>query len=240
MPVSRPELGVAERPTTGRRRERRLTEEVRVSAAPTAELNPASSVVGMDLVRMQSEEKVANYHFVKRDVEKEEWGFDHQFDYIHFGYVISCFDDTKTVMRKAFAQLEEGGYIEFLDTSVRLIDFDGSLQGTALERWADLINEGGRRVGRDLQKSERYAEWCSQVGFVDVVQTAFQVPQKARRKGEEMGQLESYFRKDFMMLVDSLTKFVRLAGIGADAATELETRTKRDLMNPEIHVGAYM
>lgn len=128
-----------------------------------AELFPNAQVIGTDLSQIQPDQKPPNVTFVREDSE-EEWCYDFRFDYIHARAVVTCFDNPKGVMEKAFQNLNPGGYIEYLDCYGVSGCLDGTLKGTALERLGGLCVQGAAASGRDLMVATRYKEWLEEIG----------------------------------------------------------------------------
>lgn len=98
-----------------------------------AEQNPASFVIGTDLSSIQPVTNLPNLSFVKDDGESP-WYFpdanpDHthcqgacehyiSFDYVHLRMMLTCFEDTCTVIRNAYNSMSPGGWIEFQDLTI--------------------------------------------------------------------------------------------------------------------------
>lgn len=143
-----------------------------------ARRHPASTVVGTDLSLIQPGPGSAppNVSFVKEDTEKDEWVFAQPFDFVYLRFVVSCFDDHRAVMRKAFDGMRPGGWIELLDPTFELLCTDGTTDGTGIKRWADLILQSGPVVGRDFTVAKNYKQWLLEIGFVDVVEEVFPCP----------------------------------------------------------------
>jgi ubiquinone/menaquinone biosynthesis C-methylase UbiE len=96
-------------------------------------------VLGIDLNIAEPKDSLPeNCQFLKLDAENDEWPAQ-AFDYIHLRYVISCFDDTKAVLKKAFDHLKPGGWIELQDPEFRNITM------TILSR-AVLLKNGLKRL----------------------------------------------------------------------------------------------
>jgi len=45
---------------------------------------------------------------------------------------------------------------------------DGTLDGTAFERWNEMIVEGAKKLNRDWHCVKHYKRWFEEVGFEDV------------------------------------------------------------------------
>ncbi|POR38157.1 Uncharacterized protein TPAR_01635 [Tolypocladium paradoxum] len=202
-----------------------------------AEQNPTCNVVGTDLSSIQRKASVPNCSFVQQDVEHGDWGFSQKFDYIHLRFVLSCFDDTKTVIRKAFDNLAPGGYIEFHDVATETVDPDGTVKGTGFERWLGLAKAGAQKLGRDLTKPLRYKDWCREVGFVDVREEVFPLPCGPWAKDPKMKKIGLYWRHNQLALIGAMNKFLELADVSRAEIRELEEQVRKDVQDPSIHFG---
>lgn len=143
-----------------------------------AKLHPEATVVGTDLSLIQPglDSAPPNVSFVREDSEKDEWVFAAPFDFVYLRFVLSCFDDHRAVMRKAFDAMRPGGWIELLDPTFELLCTDGTTEGTGIKRWADLILQSGPVVGRDFLVAKNYKRWLLEIGFVDVVEEVLPCP----------------------------------------------------------------
>lgn len=84
-----------------------------------AETYPGAQVIGTDLSDIQPKWKLPNCSFIQDDAE-DEWLFGStempiQFDFIHLGLVVTCFNNPRTVMKHAYKNLRPGGWIEYMD-----------------------------------------------------------------------------------------------------------------------------
>lgn len=125
-----------------------------------AEQNPQAAVVGSDISMIQPEHTPPNCEFVQEDSE-EPWVHpkDH-FDYIHLRLVCGCFDHPRTVIQYAYESLAPGGWIEFHDTTARVLGADG----TTIQKTWELGIKGAAAMGRDIIRSPYYAQWLREAG----------------------------------------------------------------------------
>lgn len=179
--------------------------------------------------------KVLNCSFVREDSETQEWIFPNKFDYVHLRYVVSCFNDTRTVIQKAFDHMNPGGWIEFYDAGMEAKCIDGTLTGTHLERWTQLVMAGGAKLGRDLGKAKNYKTWLAAAGFVDVVEKVIPAPGNTWPKDPRFKQIGLYTLHDTLDLIGSVHKFLMTAGLSAQEADELVPKVKEDMQNTAIH-----
>lgn len=143
-----------------------------------AKQHPDATVTGTDLSLIQppADALPPNVAFVKENSETDEWVFPHPFDFIFLRLVYTCFDDYPALVRRCFAHLAPGGWLEFDDSGFGLLCTDGTLEGTAWDRWTRLILRAGALAGRDFHVAKKYKQWLLEAGFVDVVERTIPVP----------------------------------------------------------------
>jgi ubiquinone/menaquinone biosynthesis C-methylase UbiE len=191
-------------------------------------------VLGIDLSIAEPQDSLPqNCQFLKVDAENDEWPAQ-SLDYIHFGYVISCFDDTKAVMKKAFDHLKPGGWIELHDPEMRNVTDDDSVKGTAIEEWVETTVKGGKTVGRDLCKSTHYGKWLKETGFVNVQDVQFQLPINEWPENPKLKQIGAIYKHNLLGLLESLAQFLTHSGLSNSEAGDLKERAKRDIHDPQI------
>ena len=87
--------------------------------------------------------------------------------------------------------LEPGGYLEFQDYGLPLRSSDGSLNGTSLQLWGELMCDASRRLGRPMgsEVSDRYAGWMQAAGFVEIEEKNFMWPSNPWPRDQYMKEL---------------------------------------------------
>ncbi|KAL7917443.1 S-adenosyl-L-methionine-dependent methyltransferase [Trichoderma austrokoningii] len=206
-------------------------------ATQYAEQHPESTVLGVDLSIAEPQDSLPeNCQFQQLDAETGEWP-PTQFDYIHFGHVLSCFDDTKAVMKKAFDHMQPGGWIEFHDPEMRIIADGGSANGTAFEECVQMVIKGARTVGRDLRKPAQYPIWLNETGFVNVQNAKFLLPINEWPENPKLKHVGATYKHNFLGLVESFDRFLTFAGLSNAEAEDLKERVKKDIHNPQIRAA---
>ncbi|KAG6034080.1 hypothetical protein E4U41_006693 [Claviceps citrina] len=204
-----------------------------------ATAHPSCRVTGTDLSAMQPPHSLPNLTFVQQDAETEAWPSSGAgpggYDYIHLRYTVSCFHSTPSVIRRAWENLAPGGWIEFFDPHHVYLPVDQPLAGTAVDRWASLVNEAARSVGRDLGKAGRYAQWLREAGFVNVTEEKVGLPCSAWTKDERLKKLGALVMEDEVALVTSLGKLLRLVVKDEGEARAIEEGARGDLRNLDLH-----
>ncbi len=141
-----------------------------------AERHPESFVIGTDLSLIQPKRELPNFEFIREDSE-EPWTFDRTFDYVHLRAVCSCFNDHRTVLKNAFDNINEGGWIEYQDVAATCRSFDGTVEGTALETLNRQMLVAFDRLGRPLvERVKSYKTLLQEAGFINVVEEVYPVP----------------------------------------------------------------
>lgn len=141
-----------------------------------AKQHPQSQVIGTDISLIQSDTAVPNVSFVREDSEKDEWIFPYRFDFVFLRMVFMCFEDPRVVIKKAYDNMNPGGWIEFNDTGADIRCVDGTTQGTAIQQWSDLFIQASHTAGTDLDVAVKYKQWLLDAGFVDVVEEILPAP----------------------------------------------------------------
>jgi hypothetical protein len=101
------------------------------------------------------------------DDAEDPWTFSERFDFIHLRMVHLCFPLGPDIITKAYDYLEPGGYLEFQD-AVFPPTSTGDLRNTNFEDWTNKIISAGKQLGKDFECVEKYAQYMSDAGFVDV------------------------------------------------------------------------
>ncbi|ETS88219.1 hypothetical protein PFICI_02047 [Pestalotiopsis fici W106-1] len=200
-----------------------------------AQQYPESKVIGVDLSKIQPKNAPPNVEFIKDDSE-EPWVFPHKFDYVHARAVFTCFNDQKAVMRNAFENLNEGGWIEYLDGSFIVGCLDGTIEGTALKRWGDLLVKGGLGLGRNLEVTKHFKEWLEEIGFVDIVERKLPWAYSPWPQDRRLKLAGKFMQSNIYEGIRGISfMFLTGAGLSETEINDLILQVRADLMNPSIH-----
>ncbi|KAH6655834.1 S-adenosyl-L-methionine-dependent methyltransferase [Truncatella angustata] len=208
-----------------------------------AERYPDAEVIGIDLSAIQPDRGFPNCSFQKDDAEAD-WVFREAgkpdpilFDYVHARLVMSCFDDTRNVMRHAFKNMQPGGWIEFQDIVVDT--WAPNNLDSPFARWWDSMNQGAFTIGRDLNRPKSYKKWLEEVGFVDVRERKIITPCNPWPKDKKWKEIGAF---QLLNLFEGMRpiawKMLRLAGWEPEAIDALITEAKEYLRNIKNHPTA--
>jgi hypothetical protein len=178
----------------------------------------------------------ANVRFEIDDCE-EEWIYKEKFDYIHGRMMTVAFKQPKTVLQSAFDALAPGGYLEMQDACFPGISDDGSLAGTALEKWNDCVVEGARKLGRPWTGPQHYKRWMEEIGFEDVREEIYRWPVNAWCEEQELKDLSAWVQRDFMEGLQALSLAVMTRGLGwtVEEVEKFLLEVRKDAQNVNIH-----
>ncbi|KAI0168794.1 S-adenosyl-L-methionine-dependent methyltransferase [Pestalotiopsis sp. NC0098] len=200
-----------------------------------AQQYPDSKVIGVDLSKIQPKNAPPNVEFIKDDSE-EPWVFPYKFDFVHARAVFTCFNDQKAVMRNAFENLNEGGWIEYLDGSFIVGCLDGTIEGTALKRWGELLVEGGLALGRDLEVTKHFKQWLEETGFVDVVERKLPWAYSPWPQDRRLKLAGKFMQSNIYEGIRGISfMFLTGAGLTEPEINQMILDVRADLMNPRIH-----
>ncbi|KAG6005325.1 hypothetical protein E4U21_000240 [Claviceps maximensis] len=199
--------------------------------------NPSCQVVGADISAMERPHSLPNLTFHQVDVETEEFpgGPDEKYDYIFLRYIVSCFDSTQTVFRRAFEHLAPGGWIEIYDTCQSIYHVGRPHSATALDRWMSMVVKSSSAIGRNFHRPRYYAEWLQEAGFVNVTEMKFVLPiqKNLYAADERLVKISELMSKNEMRVMKSLGKILRMTLTDEDEARALEDAAKKVVQDPK-------
>lgn len=200
-----------------------------------AEKYPNSFVFGTDLALIQPAPRTSNCAFILEDSETADWVFPAPFDYIHMRSVGPCFNNIRTVIAKSHQHMVPGGWIDLHDGYWVPRCDDNSLEGTALQRWFQLIVFSGQQQGRDMLKAKHYKSLLLDAGFIDVEEKIIQLPGSPWCQGAKLKKIGRYMGAAFMQIVDTYQKFLEFTGLPKAEIQALSVAVKKDLVDTRIH-----
>ncbi|KAI0397537.1 methyltransferase domain-containing protein [Xylariaceae sp. FL0594] len=198
--------------------------------------HPGSSVLGTDLSPIQPEFVPPNCRFEIDDIE-DEWVFSERFDYIHGRHMVGSISDFPALFAAIHENLNPGGWLEMQDYYVNLQSVDGTLEGTALQRWSQMINRALSSTGRSGMRTVSYRRWMRDAGFEHVREHVFAVPGNPWARGADQKQLGAMQMENILEGLHgfSMALFTKHLGMSPEAVEALLVDVRRDLVNTNIH-----
>jgi len=141
------------------------------------------------------------------------------------------------LLTRSITHLRPGGWLELQDYFVLLQSIDGTLEGTALERWNRLLFEGAGKMGIDGRAAARFAGYLREAGFVDVMERKFALPANTWAQGHEAKLLGEMQMTNIIQGLRGISTrlFPKVHGMTMEEVEELLVDTERDLRDTGIH-----
>ncbi|KAF6798128.1 methyltransferase domain-containing protein [Colletotrichum sojae] len=193
-------------------------------------------VIGVDLSPIQPQDTPPNCRFEVDDVEKE-WTWSQPFDFVFIRHGNACFASWEGLLKRAYDNLEPGGYIELQDNAFPILSQDGSIEGTAVARWSSLLIEAARHMGRSIEAPSSFKQMVRDAGFVDVVERREVWPIGPWTRDRQL-----YFRGGWVrdgslagLEASCLAFFTRMLGWTREEVLVFCAEVRRDLRDIRIH-----
>ncbi|GKT42088.1 putative methyltransferase tdiE [Colletotrichum spaethianum] len=117
-----------------------------------------------------------NVRFEVDDME-EEWLYSRPFDYIHSRFINASIADWEKLIRKAYKNLEPGGWYEIQEAAFPIVCDDGTLTpDMPLSRLGSLVTEAAEMFGRPFIEVPSLKKVLLEVGFEDVQLNSYKWP----------------------------------------------------------------
>ncbi|TGJ87851.1 hypothetical protein E0Z10_g945 [Xylaria hypoxylon] len=198
--------------------------------------HPGSDVLGTDLSPIQPEYVPPNCRFEIDDIE-DDWMFTSNFDYVHGRHMVGSITDFPKLFKSIYDNLNPGGWVEIQDYYAKLQSIDGTLDGTALQRWNHMLNHALTFMGRSGLNAVKYKRWMQDAGFEDIREEVFAVPGNPWPKGTEEKQLGAMQMENILegLYGISISLFTKFLGMSSEGVEALLVDVRKDLMNRNIH-----
>jgi hypothetical protein len=114
---------------------------------------------------------------------------------------------------------------------------DGTVEGTALQRWNDNLIAGAAKTGRDWHCTKRYREWFEEVGFEEVVEKQFYWPGNTWPKGKKQKEMGLCMLTNGLEGLNavSMAMLTRAYGMTAAEVEDSLVDVRADMKNKAIH-----
>jgi len=181
-----------------------------------------------------------NCSFEVEDAE-DEWTYPQRFDLIHGRFLVTCFNDQRAVLERAFNHLAPGGYLELQDTDFPLRCNDDSLAGTALWEWCMHVVDGAAKAGRPWSRTKGYKSLMEEIGFTDVHEKLVRWPLNTWPKDPYLKTLGMWFREDLLEGVNTLRAIMARGLDWSDEKLDsFLADVRKDVVNRNIHAYAVL
>ncbi|KXX81535.1 Demethylmenaquinone methyltransferase [Madurella mycetomatis] len=199
-----------------------------------ADTFPSAEVIGTDLSPIQPSWIPPNVQFQMDDcLLGWTWPRDH-FDFVHIRGLYGSVPDWEQLFRKAYKHLKPGGWLENLETEVRIqsdhVDFpEDHIFNEITRYYYEDFEKMGRTFG--IARGHRMKEAMEAAGFVDITEIKFKTPCHAWPREPRLKQAGLLL---FAMLDQSLEGltvylFTQLLGWTVDEVLVLTARMRAEV-----------
>jgi hypothetical protein len=147
-------------------------------AMQVADLFPSAEVIGTDISPVQPKWVPPNLSFEVDDLE-EEWLYrENSFDLVNVRFMFLAIKSWPSMLQQAFRVLKSGGYIELTELGINPRKTNESYDRDPLVifEWLHLLRGAMVKVGLDMTVASSFKSLLEEAGFVDVVETRFEIP----------------------------------------------------------------
>ncbi|KAL1991441.1 hypothetical protein VTN49DRAFT_5433 [Thermomyces lanuginosus] len=141
-----------------------------------ADQHPQAEVIGCDLSPTQPTLVPPNVKFLVDDIESD-WAYERNpFDFIHARFLAASIKNYGRLIRECYRSVKPGGWVEFQDWDCYPFSEDGSLDGTALQKYQNEINKAFEKAGYEMRPGPKLKEWFKEAGFQNIVVNKYFIP----------------------------------------------------------------
>ncbi|KAF3941940.1 hypothetical protein ABW19_dt0206031 [Dactylella cylindrospora] len=207
-------------------------------AIEMADNYPSAVVTGNDLSPIQPNWVPTNVKFEVDDFESE-WTYpENTFDMIYARYLLGGITDYPKLFAQAFKALKPGGYLEIFEPDSILRSDDNSLpEDSALNRWNNLFIKAAEIGGRPVTDGPKHKEYFKELGFVDIHEDIFKLPNAPWPKDKYLKEVGAYHMASFLEALEGLSMrfFTTLLKMAPEEVQVLLVDVRKDLKNKAFH-----
>ncbi|KZL69760.1 methyltransferase domain-containing protein [Colletotrichum tofieldiae] len=202
-----------------------------------ADAYPGSEVIGVDLSATQPELLPGNCSFEIDDLELD-WEWNRPFDYIFNRSLAGSWSDFRSIIQKAYDNLEPGGYFEIQDLELPSYCDDDTVPLTAaLYRWQHALVDASNEIGRPLNYAPTCLNDLRDVGFIEIHHQVFKWPFNNWPEDPKLKEIGRWNCANLDMGLEgfSLALMTRFKGWTRDAVEELCDEVKNEVKDTRLH-----
>lgn len=148
--------------------------------------------------------------------------------------MISCFDEPKIVIKKAYDSLAPGGYIEFFDGPLDLCLLDGDVGKTGYGTCVSGLKKAAVALGRDPDKVYYYPEWLKEAGFVNVERHVIATPLNPWALSPKQKKIGAIMR-NYEALMYSVANLMVRTGAPREKVDRMAVELHKAMADPTLH-----
>ncbi|KAF5017372.1 hypothetical protein F66182_10703 [Fusarium sp. NRRL 66182] len=199
--------------------------------------HPHCSVLGVDVDPVQPPYTRPNCSFMTMDIT-HDWDFADggNFDLIHIRQ-LGDIQDKKKLIQSTFDNLKPGGWVELTEWIAILQSPNHSLDGTAFQRWNDLLEQGMRSFGTTLYYPNKLKPLLQETGFERIVETRNGAPTNACYPGKKLQRIGHLMTQNWLAVIEPLTMpvFTQALGWSPEEVKSFLVDVRKEIGNTQYH-----
>ncbi|KAL6237915.1 hypothetical protein BDW75DRAFT_202975 [Aspergillus navahoensis] len=203
-----------------------------------ADEHPETEVIGNDLSPIQPSWVPPNCRFEVDDFELT-WSYSQPFDYIHGRELEGSIRDHDHVFSEAFKSLKPGGWFEISSFDVNSYsDDDTHLRATCMQEVVKNLHVASQKFGKDMNTTHTWRERLEKVGFVNVTEETYKLPQSPWAKDPKMKELGRYHQVNMFEAIPPYcyALFTRVLGWHREEIEALVAGIRKELKDMSLHL----
>ncbi|GKT47493.1 putative methyltransferase tdiE [Colletotrichum spaethianum] len=167
-----------------------------------------------------------------------DWEWNRPFDYIFNRSLAGSWSNFRSIIQKAFDNLEPGGYFEIQDLELPSYCDDDSVPPTAaLYRWQHALVDASNEIGRPLNYAPTCIDDLRDVGFVEIHHQVFKWPFNNWSDDPKLKEIGRWNCANLDMGLEgfSLALMTRVKGWARDAVEKLCDEVKNEVKDTRLH-----
>ncbi|KAG8362306.1 hypothetical protein FVEN_g282 [Fusarium venenatum] len=162
-----------------------------------ADEHPGVEVVGTEISPIQPTWMPPNLRLEIEDAN-DSWTFNpDSFDFVHMRFMLGSITDWTATFSEAYTACVPGGWVESYEVSSTMESDDNSIpDGSAMQRWGEVFEEGGQRAGRSFSMIQEDVQRKSmeEAGFVNIHVVDLKAPFGGWHTEERLKQVGIYMQ----------------------------------------------
>ncbi|KAF4442964.1 hypothetical protein F53441_11608 [Fusarium austroafricanum] len=205
-----------------------------------ADEHPGVEVVGTEISPIQPTWMPSNLRLEIEDAN-DTWTFrENSFDFIHMRFLLGSITDWTATFGEAFAACAPGGWVESYEVSSTMESDDNSIpEGSAMDRWGKVFEEGGQRAGRSFAmiREDVQRKSMEEAGFVNIHVVDLKAPLGGWHTEERLKQVGIYMQAALERDYEGYVLFLacELLGWTEQRVKDLCTQLRRETRSGQHH-----
>ncbi|KAM0232010.1 hypothetical protein ACHAPO_008044 [Fusarium lateritium] len=205
-----------------------------------ADEHPGVEVVGTEISPIQPTWMPPNLRLEIEDAN-DSWTFNpDSFDFVHMRFMLGSITDWAATFSEAYTACAPGGWVESYEVSSTMESDDDSIpDGSAMQRWGEVFEEGGQRAGRSFSmiREDVQRKSMEEAGFVNIHVVDLKAPVGGWHAEERLKQVGIYMQAALERDYEGYLLFLacELLGWTEDRVRGLCTQLRREIRSGRHH-----